>query len=191
MVRVHVQITCKKVPHFWPHFDGLPKTPHIFLYKSPKDPRFCQPKTHFFSGVLITFVLVGTCAVGNLKMDPSKYQFLKKKWPINIPIDLILGQILTEITQFLSNFLTFEPILVQIWVILKFNPFKYQILPKMSHWYEADLATHDCSTSRKGLLYTEYPQGIFSCKETYIFKIFTQRPHNLGEGDIILDERHN
>ena len=52
---------------------------------------------------------------GILKVDSDKYQFLKKKWPIHIPIEPLLGQILTKITQFFSNFLKFEPILAKIW----------------------------------------------------------------------------
>ena len=42
----------------------------------------------------------------NLKVNPYKYQFLKKKWPIHI-IEPILLQILSKITQFFQNFLKF------------------------------------------------------------------------------------
>ena len=51
----------------------------------------------------------------NLKVDPYKYQFFKKKYPIHIPIGSISGQILNKITNFFQNFLKFEPILAQIW----------------------------------------------------------------------------
>ena len=51
----------------------------------------------------------------NLKEDPYKYHFFKKKWPTHIPICSILGQILSKITQFFLNFLKFELILAQIW----------------------------------------------------------------------------
>ena len=50
----------------------------------------------------------------NLKVDPYKYQFLKKKWPIHISIGPILGQILSNVNQFFQNFLKFEQILAQI-----------------------------------------------------------------------------
>ena len=40
------------------------------------------------------------CTTWNLKVDPYIYQFLKKKWPIHIPI----SQILTKITQFVFKF---------------------------------------------------------------------------------------
>ena len=40
----------------------------------------------------------------NLKVDPYKYQFFKNKWPIYISICTILGQILSNITQFFLNF---------------------------------------------------------------------------------------
>ena len=46
-----------------------------------------------------TSVLVETCG-WDLKVDPYKNQFLKKKWPIHIPIGPILDQISTKITQF-------------------------------------------------------------------------------------------
>ena len=52
----------------------------------------------------------------NLKVDPYKYQFFKKKYPIHIPIGPILDQILNKSTNFFQNSLTkFEPILAQIW----------------------------------------------------------------------------
>ena len=51
----------------------------------------------------------------NLKVDPYKYQFFKKKRPIHIPIGPIFGQILIKITRFFQNFLKFEPILTEIW----------------------------------------------------------------------------
>ena len=37
----------------------------------------------------------------NLKVDPHKYQFIKQKWPIHIPID----QILSKIAHFFQMFL--------------------------------------------------------------------------------------
>ena len=46
---------------------------------------------------------------------PSKYQVFKKYWPINVPICLILGKILSKITQFFQNFLKAKPILAQVW----------------------------------------------------------------------------
>ena len=40
----------------------------------------------------------------NLKVDPHKYQFFKKKWSIHKPICSILGQILSKITWFFQFF---------------------------------------------------------------------------------------
>ena len=72
----------------------------------------------------------------NLKVDPYKYQFFKKKWPIHIPFGPIFGKILSRIARFFQNFLKFEPVLAQIWASFgsnlenfwKINPFIYQIL---------------------------------------------------------------
>ena len=50
----------------------------------------------------------------NLKVDPYKYWFFKKKWPIHIPFGPILGSILSKLTRFFPNFIKFEPILAQI-----------------------------------------------------------------------------
>ena len=63
----------------------------------------------------------------NLKVDPYKYRFIKKKWPILIPISPILGQILKN-----------RPIHIPISVFYK-GSFIYE---------EPDFATYVGSTSQ-------------------------------------------
>ena len=63
--------------------------------------------------------LVGMCRHKIWKFLYKCLFFLKKKWPIHILTGPILGQILSKITQFFQNFPKFEPILAQIWEILK------------------------------------------------------------------------
>ena len=89
----------------------------------------------------------------NLKVDPYKYQFFKKKWPIHnviTPVGPILCQI-SKITQFFpevsSICANFHLNLGKFW---KIYPFIYQI----SHFIkgsfifqEADFATHVGGTS--------------------------------------------
>ena len=75
--------------------------------------------------------LVGDLQVGKLKIDPYKYQCLRKKWPIHDhkPIGPMFGQILSKNHQILPQF-------SWIWVNLgsnfgkfwKIDPFLYQIL---------------------------------------------------------------
>ena len=77
----------------------------------------------------------------NLKVDPYKYQFVKKKWPTHIPICSILGQILSKITHFFLNLLKFEPILAQIRENWKIDPFILHFVRGHSY-QEADFATH-------------------------------------------------
>ena len=61
----------------------------------------------------------------NLKEDPYKYQFFKKKWPIHTPICSILGQFSVKSPDFVKIFLN----LSQFWFKFgKINPFIYQIL---------------------------------------------------------------
>ena len=54
----------------------------------------------------------------NLKVDPYKYQFFKKKWPIYIPIR----------PNFEQNHLIFPKFWLKFGKILKINPFTYQIM---------------------------------------------------------------
>ena len=82
----------------------------------------------------------------NLKVDPYKYKFFKKKWPIHIPIGPIFGQILSKITRFFQNFLKFE----QFGDLLKNQPIH---IPNFAFYrgsfiyQEADFATHVSGTS--------------------------------------------
>ena len=51
-------------------------------------------------GGVLKFGFGRDVAPQNLKVDPYKYQFFKKKWPIHITIDPIFSQILSKITWF-------------------------------------------------------------------------------------------
>ena len=63
------------------------------------------------------------------KVDPYKYQFFKKKWPINISICPIFGQILSKITRFFPKFpYIWARFGSNLWKFWKINPFIYQIL---------------------------------------------------------------
>ena len=101
-------------------------------------------------------------AAGNLKVDPYEYQFLKKKWPIHIPIDLIMSKILTKITIFFPNFLKFEQILAQIGETLKINPFKYQILHKGSLIQQEDNFAPMFAACPQRVFCTEYPLRVLA-----------------------------
>ena len=79
----------------------------------------------------------------NLKVDPYKYQFFK--WPIHVPIGLILGQTLSKIIWFFKNVLN----LIQFWFefgkIVKNWPIhipNFAFYRGLFKYQEADYATH-------------------------------------------------
>ena len=95
----------------------------------------------------------------NLKVDPYKYQFFKKKLPIHIPIGPILGQILNKITNFFQNFLKFEPNLAKF---RKIDPFIYQILHFIrGHSYTKRLILLPMLAAHPRRVFcTKYPLGV-------------------------------
>ena len=106
--------------------------------------------SHRFPGGVLKFGLGRDVPPRNLKVDPYKYQFFKKKWPIHIPIGPIFGQILNKITRFFQNFLKFEPILAQISEFLKNQPIhipNFAFYKGSFIYQEADFATHVSGTS--------------------------------------------
>ena len=70
-------------------------------------------------GGVLKFVFGRDIPPRNLKVDPYKYQYFKKKLPIHIPNGLIWGQILSKIARFFQNNIKFEPILANLGKILK------------------------------------------------------------------------
>ena len=77
----------------------------------------------------------------NLKVDPYKYQFFKKKWPFHKAIGPILAQIFEQnrliFPKFSYIWANFGSNLGTFW---KIEPFIYQILSFVSgHWYTKKL----------------------------------------------------
>ena len=95
----------------------------------------------------------------NLKVDTYKYQFLKKKWPIHIPIG----------TNFPPNFEQNHPIFPKFFLssnLGKFwniDPFIYQILHFIKcHLYTKRLILLPMLAAHpRRIFYTEYPPDIF------------------------------
>ena len=104
----------------------------------------------------------------NLKVDPYKYQFFKKKWPIHIPIVPILGQILSKITQKSPDFSKIFLNLSQFWLkfgqIFKNRPIhipNFAFYKGSFIYQEADFATHvGCKSPGSFVLSTPLPRYI-------------------------------
>ena len=94
-----------------------------------------------------------------LKVDPYKYQFYMKKWPIHISIGPILGLILSKITHFSKIFLNLSQFWLKVGKILKIDPFIYQILCFIRcHSYTKRLILLPMLAAHpRRFLYTEYP----------------------------------
>ena len=105
----------------WHYAAWVPSTDQLLVH--PQEPPLVQLPICYTTGMCCPQDPEGVLKLGfdrdvppqNLKVDPYKYQFFKKKWPIHIPICSIWGQILNKITQFFQNFLKVKPILAQIW----------------------------------------------------------------------------
>ena len=122
----------------------VPSTTHWMIIFSKFSP------SHLLPGGVLKFGLGRDVPPWNLKVDPYKYKFFKKKWPIHIPIGSIFGQILSKITRFFQNFLKFEPILAQISEFLKNQPIhipNFTFYKGSFIYQEADFATHVSGTS--------------------------------------------
>ena len=83
------------------HWKTMTQNIVFLLWCAPPPPGGAQLKFGFGRDV----------SLRNLKVDPYKYQFFKKKWSLHIPI----GPFLNKITRFFQKFfLKFEPILAHI-----------------------------------------------------------------------------
>ena len=119
---------------------------------SSLDSKYCA--SIFNMGGVLKFGFGREVPLWNLKVDPYKCQFVKKKQPIHIPICPILGQILSKIDWFFQNFSknfgsNLEKILKTLPIYIPNSAFY-----KGSFIYqEADFATHVGGMSLWGLLY--------------------------------------
>ena len=85
-----------------------------------------------------------------LKVDPYKYQFFKKKWPIHIPIGPIFGQILSKSPDFSKIFLNLSQFWLKFGELLKNQPIhipNFAFYKGSFIYQEADFATNVSSTS--------------------------------------------
>ena len=86
----------------------------------------------------------------NLKVDPYKYQFSRKREPFVYHSALFRAKFWAKVLDFSKKNLKFESILAQTWEILKNQPIHIPNLHSIRGsfiYQEADFATHVCGTS--------------------------------------------